>query len=359
MSSNLLNPLLQPWITKYGLPPFDEIEAHHYKPAILNAFSVHIEEVKAIVDNEEAPSFENTICAYDKCGGLLKKILRVFYNLCSSDCPPDLQKVQLEMSAPLAEHKSAITCYPGLYSRISTVYENRLQNLSYNSEQLRLIERIHLDFVRGGARFDSEAKQEYKSIMMKLAELETEFSQNVLADETQYGLELQSGNDLSGLPSDLIDATRQVAVERGKPDSYIMTLSRSLVEPFLTYSDNRHLREIIFKAWINRGQMTADMMNNTCTGDNTIARNNQDVIKQILLLRNKQAKMHGYGNYADYATADTMAQNPSNVMDLLEKVWAPAKISCNNEKQEILDYMARHNIGTTLYILCVIIFISY
>lgn len=239
------------WNTPYQLPPFGLIKPSHYKPAILeHAFPQHLNELKQIVDATEAPTFENTIAAFDRAGYLSNKILALFSNQCSSECPPELQAVQLELSAPLAEHENTVATYPGLFPKISAVYDNR-HNLGLNPEQIRLVERIHLNFVRAGAQFDATAQARYKEIVMELAVLQTQFSQNVLADESSFFLELQS-NELDGLPDDLIAAAKQASAERNKPDGYGVTVSRSLVEPFLTYSANREKREKAWKAWINR-----------------------------------------------------------------------------------------------------------
>lgn len=239
------------WNTPYQLPPFKLIQPSHYKSAILDhAFPQHLNELKQIVESTETPTFENTIEAFDRAGSLSNKILALFSNQCSSECPPELQAVQLELSAPLAEHENTVATFPGLFPKIATIYDNRY-NLGLNSEQVRLVERIHLNFVRAGAQFDAAAQLRYKEIVMELAVLQTQFAQNVLADESGFFLELQA-NELDGLPEDLIAAAKQAAVEKNKPDSYGVTVSRSLVEPFLTYSSNREKREKAWKAWINR-----------------------------------------------------------------------------------------------------------
>lgn len=158
--------------------------------------------------------------------------------------------MQLELSAPLAEIDTKITNYPGLFQRIAHVYNDR-ENLNLNSEQIRLVERIHLDFVRAGAQFDEATQARYTEIVMELAVLQTQFSQNVLADESNYFLELPP-QALEGLPNELISTAKQAAIERNLPDSYGITVSRSVIEPFLTYSPSREYREKAWKAWINR-----------------------------------------------------------------------------------------------------------
>jgi peptidyl-dipeptidase Dcp len=242
------------WTTPYQLPPFPEIKYHHYKSAILDVgFPEHFRDLTAIVECSDPPTFENTIVAYDRAGSTLERVLAVYSNQCLSESPPELQSIEMELSAPLAEHESDVVMLPGLYSRIAEVYHNR-HNLGLTSEQQRLVERINLDFVRAGALFNEIDKLRYKEIMMKLATLMTQFSQNVLSDESSYLLEL-SVEELGGLPDDLISAAKQAAIDKNKPESYGVTLSRSLVEPFLTYSDCRSLREKAWRAWITRYNM--------------------------------------------------------------------------------------------------------
>jgi len=216
--------------------------------------------------------------------------------------------------------------YPGLFQRVDYVYQNRHKDSSLSTEQLRLIERIHLDFVREGARFDADAQSKYASIMQRLAELTTTFTQNVMGDESSYTIVLHR-EDLTGLPAAVIDAARQAAVERSKgEDEYVITLSRSLVEPFLTFSDRRDLRETAWRAWTKRGELDA-------------SRDNLSIIQEILKLREEQAQMHGYANFASYATADTMVGSPSAVMNLLERVWDKAKDSIERGRELLQDFI--------------------
>lgn len=309
-----MNPLLEKWVD--GIPPFTRIEPVHFKPAILAGFEENIQAIVKIVA-ETSPTFDNTIVELDRAASLLTKVLKVFYNLCSSHSPPELQAVEMEMAGPIAVHKSNIYTFPGLFDRVQSVYNARAQ-LHLSPEDLRLVERVHLDFVRAGAKLDEAAKARYKDIMKELAELTTQFTQNVTADEGAFTLVLDD-SEIAGLPDFLLEAAKQAAVERSIQSGYVITLSRSLVVPFLTFSDRRDLREKAFKAWVSRGEMDA-------------ARDNKSLIKSILLLRAEQAQIHGYQNYAEYSTADTMARTPGAVMDLLERVWTPAKVSLANER---------------------------
>jgi peptidyl-dipeptidase Dcp len=327
---NLLqtNPLLKDWSGKpYGFAPFDEIKAEHFEPALKFSMEKHIQEVHGIVSNSEAPTFENSISILDRAGALFTKVSETFDNLCSSLGTPDFQEVELKMAGPLASHYNKIATLPGLFPRIDAVHAHR-HNLGLNSEQIRLVERFHLDFVRAGAKFSSEMQERYSKIVEELAELSTKFSQNVTLDVNEVYMELRAeDNDMLGLPNDLVEAAKQAAVDRKKPDgTHLITLSRSLIEPFLIYSQRRDLREKGWKLWSKRGELVE-------------TRNNLVIAKRILELRLEKATMHGYPSYADYATADTMAGSPQRVLQLLEEVWGKAKTSVDSERKELENYI--------------------
>ncbi len=328
------NPLLQPWQTPYGLPPFDQVRPEHYVPAFERAMQTHRAEADAIAENSEPPTFDNTIAAFDRCGRDLGRVARLFFNLAASETSPALQAIEREISPRLAAHFSAIHLHAKLFARIDTVSQRREQ-LQLTPERQRLTERIHLDFVRAGARLPAAARTRYAAIMERLAELSTRFSQNVLADETGYRLVLRDERDLAGLPQDLRAAARAAAQERGEADVWIITLSRSLIVPFLTFSDRRDLREQAFDAWTRRGEHDGE-------------HDNRPVAREILALRNEQARLHGYRHYADYALVDRMAGTPEAVARLLEQVWEPAKARAAAERDALgamaLAHGAKHAI---------------
>jgi peptidyl-dipeptidase Dcp len=282
------NPLLQDWtITEpFGLPPFTRIETSHFKPAFDEAMKLHLVELSSIANNKDEPTFENVIAEFDRCGGELSKVSGVFGNLCGSLNTKPLQEVQTEMAPVLAGHSSKLYTLPGLFERINAVHEARKQ-LGLSSEQVRLTERIYTDFTRAGAKFDAESKTQYAEITAELASLMTQFQQNVMEDESSFTMVLNE-SDLSGCPSDLIAAAKQAAVDNEKgEDDYVITLSRSLVEPFITFSDRRDLREKAWRAWTKRGELDP-------------SRNNQEIATQILKLRKRQAGFHGCSNFAEY-----------------------------------------------------------
>jgi len=310
----LTNPLLDTWTSPHCLPPFTDVKAEHFAPAFAVALKSHRDELDAIAANPAAATFENTLAAFDKSGRLYMRIDQLFYNLAASETSPALQAVEREMAAPLAAHTNVIYMHAGLFSRVDALFSQR-DALGLTSEQMRLLERVHLDFVRAGAMLSAEAQARYGKIMEQLAELTTQFSQNVLADEATTHLLLKDESDLAGLPESVRASAKQAAVERGL-DGYVITISRSLIVPFLTFSDNRALRERAYKAWTGRGE-----------GINagTEKFNNAPIIASIMALRLEQANLHGYASYTDYALTDTMAGKHAAVFDLLMKVWVPAK----------------------------------
>lgn len=248
MSSFVGNPLLtQIWSTPYQIPPFEQIRPVHFREAFPVCMSEHKAEVSAIVDQaRRSPmSFEASVAAFDRSGFLLKRARRVFSNICSSNSSEELQQLQREFAGPLALHDSEVYM-SGLFEALSEVHGSRT-NLGLSSEAVRLTERLHLDFIREGACFEPAAQEIYKTIKQRLAELTTQFTQNVLGDEAEVCIPLkQEAGELDGLPAFLVAACESAAAASGKGERHIVTLSRSLVVPFLMFSDKRELRE---KAW--------------------------------------------------------------------------------------------------------------
>ena len=317
-AANNINPLLQPWDTPHELPPFSLVRAEHFEPAFDEALRQHRAEVDAIGRNAEAPSFDNTIAAFDRSGRLLDRVGELFRNLTSSETSPDLQAVQRRMAPRLAAHFSAISMHRALFERMDALHARRGE-LGLTAEQCRVLERFHLDFVRAGAKLEPAAQQRYAQIVERLAELMTRFGQNVLADESSFQLVLRDEADAAGLPDFVRAAARQAARERGIADAMVVTLSRSHILPFLTFSERRDLREQAYRAWIGRGEHAGE-------------HDNRPIAREILTLRREQAGLHGYASYADYALADTMAGTQAAVTRLLEQVWEPAKARAAEER---------------------------
>ena len=311
------NPLLQSWETPFGLPPFERVRPEHFAPALEAAMRTHRNEIAAIESSGDAPTFANTLAALDPAGRTLASVQRLFHNLCASETSPALQAVERQMAPRLAAHHNAILLDAKLFARIDRLHADR-ESLSLRAEELRLLERVHLDFTLAGARLSAAAKKRLEEIVECLATLTTQFTQNVLAEESSDGLVLRSESDLAGLPEQVRAAAREAARERGEPDAWVITLNRSLIVPFLTFSDRRDLRERAFKVWLHRGE-------------NDGPRDNRPLAREILALRHEQARLHGYGSYADYALVDRMAKTPQAVANLLAQVWEPAKAKATAE----------------------------
>jgi peptidyl-dipeptidase Dcp len=325
------NPLLAPWDAPFGLPPFTEIRPEHFAPAFEQALAAHRAEVDAIAADPAAPTFENTVAALDASGRLLARVESAFTNLTRADTSGALQAVEREMAPRLAAHHSAIALDAALFARLDAVHARR-EAMGLEPEALRLVERLHRDFVLAGARLPEAGRARQAAIDERLAVLHTRFSQNVLADEAGIRLALREDADLAGLPAWLRAAARQAAEACGEGAPGVITLSRSLVVPFLTFSSRRDLRELAFKAWVRRG-------------GNDGPRDNRPVAREILALRQEQARLHGFTSYADFALVDRMAGTPGAVASLLDKVWGPAVAKAARER-EALEAMAR-SLGET------------
>ncbi|MEN3029206.1 M3 family metallopeptidase [Chromobacterium amazonense] len=318
------NPLLQDWNTPHQLPPFDLIRPEHFEPAFDSLFAEHLAQIDALATLSEPASFENTAAAFDRSGLRLERAQLLLDNLTSSETSPELQEVERRMASKQAEHRSRIYMHAGFFARLDAIHAQR-DNLSLNEEQGRLLDLIHRDFVRAGAKLQGPARQRYAEVVSKLAELTTAFGQNVLADESEYTLQLAE-NDLAGLPPFLLDAARAAAEARKLP-GWAITLSRSSIVPFLTFSQRRDLREQAWRAWTGRGEHPE--------------RDNRPLAKQILALRVEQAKLLGYASFADYAIANRMAGAPAAVHALMDQVWEPAKARFEAEKVLLREEAAK------------------
>ena len=320
------NPLLESWDDlPFGLPPFGSIDASHFAPAFEVAMRDHRAEIDAIADNAAPADFDNTVAALDRSGVLFARIEAVFWHLVAAAGTPALQAAQRELAAPLAAHEKAVYLNARLFQRIDDLHR-RIDTLALDAESRRLLERVHTDFVRAGARLQGDARNRCAAIAERLAELSTRFAQNVLADENAYTLLLQGEADLAGLPADVRLAARQAGVERGLIGA-VVTLSRSLIVPFLTFSTRRDLREQAWRAWVSRGASGG-------------ASDNRETVRELLALRRELAALHGHESYTDYVLADTMARSRAAVQSLLDHVWAPARAAVARERDAIGSAMA-------------------
>ncbi|MBO9406301.1 M3 family metallopeptidase [Shimia sp. R9_1] len=319
----MTNPLLSTWDTSFALAPFDKISDADFAPAFEEALAAHKDEVAAIADNAEAPTFANTIEAMEAAGEGLDKVLSVFFTVAGADSNPAREALQREFSPKLAAHSAEISANKALFGRINTIWEGR-DTLDLTEEQQRVLMLTHRGFVRGGAVLEGAEDARMKEIKSRLAVLGTEFTQNLLADERDWFMPLAEA-DLEGLPDFVVDAARAAGEEKeaGGP---VVTLSRSLIVPFLQFSPRRDLREKAFAAWAARG----------ANGGET---DNREISAEILSLREERAKLLGYASFADYKLETEMAKTPGAVRDLLMAVWEPAKARAEADAAVLTEMM--------------------
>lgn len=332
MMAQDVNPFFTAWDTPFQVPPFEKINNSHYMPAYEEGMKQQRDEIRAIVENPNAPTFENTVLALDVSGALLQKVSLVFSALNSANTNEGMQDIAKQVSPLITKHYDDIYLDAGLFKRVKTVHD-QMTTLGLNADQKKLTEEIYKDFVRGGANLSPEDQARLRELNKEINMLQLTFGQHLLAETNAFRLVIDNTDDLAGLPEGLIAA----AAETGNADpatkgKYVFTLQNPSVMPFLQYADNRTLREKIFNAYINRG-------NNNNDNDN------KKVISRLIELRLEKAKLMGYPTYADFVLEDRMAKNPANVYNLLMQIWSPALKMAGNECADMQSYIRNHSSG--------------
>ena len=317
------NPFFTAYQTPFGVPPFDQIQFADYKPALLKGMEEQKAEIEAIVQNPDAPTFENTIVALDRSGQLLSRASAVFFGESSINTTDEIQALEQELSPLFSQHSDDINLNPQLFARVKAVYEQRA-DLGLNPEQMKLLEETYKRFERGGANLSADQQAALRKVNERISQLELTFSQNLLKETNAFQLVIDKKEDLSGLPETVVAAAADAAESAGKQGQWIFTLHNPSVMPFLQYADNRALREQIFKGYISRG-------------NNGNANDNKEVVKQLVAARLEKAKIMGFADYAGYVLDRNMAKNEENVYKLLDQVWAPAIAKA---KEELADIQA-------------------
>ena len=322
-ASTMENTLLQQWTGPYeGVPAFDKMKLTDLQPAIEKGMALHLEELEAIVNKPDAPTFENTIVAMEKAGRELNRAF-TYYGIWNSNISsPEFREIQAELAPKIADFQSAISQNKALFERIKTVYEQAQQN-PLEPDQQRVVQLIYEDFVMEGAGLSPEAKERYAAINKELSSLYTKFSNNVLADEEGYVVYLTK-DQLNGLPDSFVKAAAKAAADRGQEGKYAVTNTRSSMDQFLTYSDERALREKVWNNYYSRG-------------DNADEHDNNAIIARILELRDERVALLGFDNYAQWRLQNRMAKTPERAMELMEAVW-PAALA--RVKEEVADMQA-------------------
>jgi len=331
-----INPFLQEWTTAYEIPPFASIKNEHYMPAFKKGMEENLAEVDLIVNNDEDPTFANTIEALERTGKLLGKVQRVFSNLSSSNTNSQLQELQRDLSPMLSAHYDKIALNEGLFKRVQSIW-NKRESSDLTKEQEKLLNDKHKQFVRSGALLNDSEKKQITKINSKISQLSTEFGQNLLAETNGFELILNK-SDLDGLSNDVVSAAFEAASQKmdkaeSKKDKekyenkYVFTPHRSSMYPFLTESKRRDLREKLYKSYIMRG-------------DNNNETDNKNITAEIAKLRAEKAKIMGYKTHAHFVLEENMLKTPEEVYDLLIQLWKPA---VKRAKAEVVDMQAVAN----------------
>ena len=325
------NSLTKVWTGTYnGVPNFDEMTLEDLKPALNQAMAINLIEIENIANQSTNPNFDNTIVALERTGKVLDRVF-TYYGIWSSNLSsPEFRNIQQEMAPIMSAFFSKISQNQALFNRVKAVYEN-LESSTLRADQQRLVKLTYNGFARNGATLSEKDKKRYTEINQRLAELHTQFGNNVLVDEENYVV-FVSEFQLGGLPSSLIRAAAAAAEELGKPNMYAITNTRSSMAPFLTFSEQRSLRQKVWNNYYSRG-------------DNGDQYDNNKVIAEILNLRHERVGLLGYDNYAQWRLEDRMAKNPENAMALLEAVWPSAIARVSEEVADMQAIADTENTG--------------
>ncbi len=311
------NPLLRPWTTPFGVPPFNDIRAEHFLPALKQAVAEQRREVEAIVANPAAPTFANTIEALEFSGDLLGKVSPVFSNLQSANTTEALQAINREVAPLLTALRDDIRLNPALFARIKAVWDQR-ETATLTAVQRKLLDETYKSFVRGGANLTPEQKTRFRAVNGELSSLGIKFGDNLLHDTNAYRLVIDTQDGLQGLPPGVIAGAADAARAAGKPGAWVFTLQAPSIWPFLQYADNRDLRRQILTAYTTRN-------------DHGDAYDNKTILAQTAALRAERAALLGYTSHADFALEENMAKTPDKVYALLNQLWEPAKAMAARE----------------------------
>lgn len=317
----MLNPFLQDYHTLHHTTPFNQIKLEDYEPAIREGMRLEDEEIKAIVENPESPSFENTILALSEAGKVLDRVTTVLFNLMSAETCDALDEIAEKMMPELSEHSNNISLNEKLFERIKQVYLQK-DEAGLSPEERALLEKTYDGFIRNGANLPDEDKETFRRLSKELSTLTLRFSQNHLKETNKYELVLQNQDELKGLPESAVEAAAHTAKEKGKEGCWIITLQAPSYVPFMKYSQNRELRKQLYLAY-----------NTQCTHQDEF--NNLDIVKQLVNLRMELAQLLGFTDFADYVLRKRMAENSRNVYNLLNQLLDAYTPTAHQEVKEI------------------------
>ncbi|WP_281644005.1 M3 family metallopeptidase [Bacteroides zoogleoformans] len=328
------NPFFSEFQTPNGVPPFDKIKLEHYEPAFQKGMEEQNDNIQAIIDNTEAPSFENVIAALDNSSPILDRVGGVFHNLTEAETTDELTALSIKLAPMLAEHEDNISLNQELFKKIDVVYRQK-ESLGLSREQERLLEKTYKGFVRSGANLPADKQNRLREINKQLSTLGITFSNNILNENNDFKLFVEKEEDLAGLPEWFCQSAAEEAKAAGQEGKWLFTLHNSSRLPFLQYAANRPLREQIYKAYINRG-------NNNDKNDN------KKIITEIISLRLEKAQLLGFDCYSNFVLENKMAKNATTVMDFLNKLWGYALPKAKAEASELQKLMDKEGKGEKL-----------
>ena len=315
------NPFFKAWGTPFETPDFAKVKEAHYLPAFEEGIAQHKAEVAAIANRGEAPTFDNTIVALERTGKLLTRVSGVFYNLTSAHTNDQLQELSKVLAPKMSAHADDITLNDKLFQRVKTVYRQR-ETLGLTTEQSRLLDKTYKDFVRGGANLQGAAKEQLRKLNSELSLLSLQFGENLLKENKAFQLVIDNKADLNGLPDGVIQGAADAAKAANMNGKWLFTLDKPSMIPFISYADNRELRQKIYTGYITRGDQGNDNDNNK-------------IVARIANLRLDKAKLLGYNTHADFVLEERMAKNSAGVYGLLNQLWAPALVKAKQERAEM------------------------
>lgn len=321
-----VNPFFTEWQTPFGVPPFDQIKNENYMPAADSAITLAKAEIEAITSSTEAPTFKNTIAAYDRGGQLLNKVAFVFYAQTSANTNDTLEALQMELAPKMAAFTDEVLLNAALFQRIKAVYDNRA-NENLNDEEMFLLENLYKGFVRNGALLNATDQETLKKLNQEISKLTVKFSQDVLAETNDFKLVIDNEADLAGLPESVITNAAEMAEADSLMGKWVFTTQKPSMIPFLQYADNRDLRKKLYDAYLNRG-------------NNHNQYDNNQVLADLVRLRADRAKLLGYKTHAALNLENRMAKTPENVLNLLNNLLGrslPVAGRERDEMQKIID----------------------
>jgi peptidyl-dipeptidase Dcp len=318
---NSMNPFLNEYETPFKIPPFEEIEFAHYEPAFDIGMKQHLKEIEEIANNQQEPTFENTIEAMERSGETLDKVANVFFNLLGSNTNDDMDALAMKISPKLSAHNDSILLNKKLFKRIKELFDNK-GSFNLTTEQNRLLEETYKRFIRSGANLDNQSMERLTQINSSLSSLSVQFDQNVLKETNSYSMVIENEEDLDGLPAEEIRQASLLADSEGQSGKWVFKPTRVSMYPFLTYSTQRDLREELYNSYIQRG-------------DNDNEYDNKEIIAEMISLRKEKASMMGFDSHSDYVLDNTMAKTPENVNKLLQTIWNPGVEKAKGEVEEM------------------------